>query len=315
MTSVSDSTGFPSGTPGHSDDPSGTERVAMRSDPPWLALGIVGVSTLIVLFSLAYFRWIAASRPPLGLAVIPAFCVATFVSAVLAVFARRRGGSLWVEVSPWRVVLQGVRDRSVVIDRTQPFGAMLLRDRDSRRHVLVLSQEGRWLMVLDLDTPMDIPTGWETRTLTVDLSAAALSPASPFVVTVAQGVSLNTLLRILDTDAAPDADRPLVLHAAGAGTLCMTREVVSVGARQVHVGKGALARWAGGPDDVTGLSLVDPEHDSVLLTTTETAALSDTESRAGSADAAVPGAVLGAFASRFGLEPPRPSRRREAYRG
>jgi hypothetical protein len=214
--------------------------IPLRSDPPWLRAGLLAVTLGAVALCTLYFA-LVTPRPPLTLALLPGLAVATFAGAWLAWWGRRRGGSLALESTSARLVLREPHRREELVDRAVPFGAVVVRDASTRRSVLVLSQGGEPVMLLDTG-PVAAPTDtWQARTVEVDLSGVALSPASAHVLTVAIHRSIDPLLDALAHDLTDTS--PLLTYPLPSGeVLLVRRDEVRLGGKVVPVGAGTTTR-------------------------------------------------------------------------
>jgi len=207
--------------------------IPLQSDPRWLNLGIGG--TLAV--ANALFVWLfmgSRLHPALGL--LPGMTLAVFAGGALGHWGRRRGGTLSLEASTFRLELRAEDERHELIDLTAPYSAMLLRGRNDARRMLVLAQRDEPTVVLEQGRGTATPPeeAWRGRTAQVDLDVTAVSPASAQVVTVAHGATMDALLAHLAPSVEPDA--PWFLHPSqGGDPLRVDAREVSIGSRVVPV--------------------------------------------------------------------------------
>ena len=76
--------------------------------------------------------------PSLWLALVPGLTCATFAGSALAWWGRQRGATMFLETQGTRLLLKEPERREELVDRAQPFGAVLIRDTRSNRRVLLL---------------------------------------------------------------------------------------------------------------------------------------------------------------------------------
>lgn len=210
-------------------------QLALQSDPPWLTPAIGGVAAASLGAFLAIFAAYGIGAP-LGL--LPGTTVAVFVGSALAVWARRGGGSAWLQLRGAKLVLRERGHRVELVDLASPAGASLLVDPDTGRRLLVLSQQSDPVLVLEGEGPApeaaaSAPSGfWSGRTVRARLDTLALSASTAHVYGLARGQSLDGLLDGLAAqldDASPWMTQPL---GAGAGAvLSIEPEGVSLGGR------------------------------------------------------------------------------------
>ncbi len=290
----------------------------LRSDPPWLRLGLIGVTLASVLLCGLYYRSLGANRPPLGLSLLPAAAMATFGGALLAWWGRRRGGTLSLETSPHRLVLQQVRSREEIIDRKRPFGAMLVKDSHTGARALVVSQQGEPTVLFDPDRQGsgEPPRAFGDRTVTLDLGHVALSPDSAHVITPSLGTRIDPVLESLAASLTSETDwlhYPLpsgeVLHLTASG--------LRIGDRVATVGKPTIARRIAiqSPSgEIVALSILCEEN-SFLLACQDVAGASEGVTPVEAPDAYLPILVWSAIASHFGVDPGAAPAASGAYRG
>lgn len=282
---------------------SATVRVPLRSDPSWLRLGLLAVTVLCVSLFAVYFRFLPPPRPPVALALLPGFALATFAGAGLAWWGRRRGGTMYLEAAGSRLLLRDGSGDEVLIDWGCSFGAVLLVDTSGPRRVLLLTQGDRMAMVLDLASAT-VPTGrWKDHTIQVDLSGLPLAPSSSHVFTLATGHGLETLLSVLEP--ALDERALLLSYRVGSGSvLDVTRMHVQLGARRVSVGGGTTVRRIeveGVNGDVTALSIAGGEGVSFVFACQDPS-VDAVEASGGAVDGYLPALVFVSLAAVLGME-------------
>lgn len=229
-----------------SDPPAPRVSIPLQSDARWIALGVT--STLAA--SNALFVWLFhGSRLPAALGLLPGMTVAIFAGSALAAWGRRRGGTLSLEANSHRVELREAAGRHEVLDLGAPYAAVLLRGRDDRRRMLVVSQRDEPTVLLERDAAADAPAeaAWADRAPETDLAHVAISPSSARVATVAQGSSLAPLLSHLASSVEPEA--PWLLHPTpGGAPLRVDAREISLGSLAVPVRPGLkLLDYAIGP--------------------------------------------------------------------
>jgi hypothetical protein len=291
--------------------------IPLRSDPPWLRLGLVAVTLASIALFVFYFRLLPVPRPHPALALLPGLTMATFAGATLAWWGRRRGATLHLEASGPRLVLREPTQRALLLDRGRPFGAMLVADAAGGSRVLVLSQDQDPLMLLDVSRAGAPSERWAARTITVDLSTVALSPATAQVLTLAEGQALSPLLSTLEDDLLDDA--PLLSYPLPSGeTLVVTREGMRIGNRELRFGEGTTARRIAIETpygEATGLSIVGPDASFLIACQDAGAAPSEEGPASAAPDAWVPTVLFAAISSLMGAAPVAASAVRRPYRG
>lgn len=207
----------------------GALSLPLQSDPPWLQLAVLGVGAAAVGAFVAIF---ARTTFPAALGVMPGSALGVFAGAYLAARARRRGATVHLEVSGDRLEVVDPRARHAVLDLAAPFSAALLVDRATGRRMLALGQEDDPIVVLEPAPPGGATDGrWAGRVVTLDLDALALTPASPKVVALAEGQSLDPLLARFAPALAEGM--PLLSQPTPAGRLVIGHDAVRFGAREV----------------------------------------------------------------------------------
>jgi hypothetical protein len=287
----------------------------LRSDPPWLRLGLLAVTLgSLALFTL-YFR-LLSSRPHPALALLPGLAVATFAGSALAWWGRRRGATLHLETTGPRVLLRSPRESALRIDRALPFGALRIADRRGAPQVLVLTQGSETLLLLDPQPSAAVPGRWQERSVALDLSAVALSPATAQVLTVAQGHGLDPLLAALESDLVTEVPR-LQLALPSGESLTLTRETLRLGAREVALGAGAQARRLTLPvphGEVRALS-IRAGATELLLACQDPGGSAEGATPATAPDAWLPAVLFEAVAALFDLAPEDAATSSRPYRG
>lgn len=279
---------------------------SLRSDPPWLRLGIVAVTLASVLACALYYRSLGSSHPPLALSLLPAAAMATFGGALLAWWGRRRGGSLSLETSPRRVVLQARRSREELIDCTRPFGAMLVSDAHSGARALVVSQQGEPTVLFDPGASVALapPEAFADRTVNIDLGHLALSPDSAHVITPSLGIRMDPVLGSLAGALSSKTDW-LHYPLPSGEVLHLTADGLRIGDRVATLGKPTVARRIAiqsPTGEIVALSIVCEEN-SFLLACQDVAVPSEGVTPVEAPDAYLPVLVWTVIASRFGVQP------------
>ncbi len=218
--------------------------LALQSDPSWLTPGIGGVTAASCGAFMAIFGGFGLSAL-LGL--LPGMTVAVFVGSGLAAWARRRGGSAWVELRADRLVLREREHRVELIDLASPYAAALVVDPDSGRRLLVVSQRAEPVFLLEAAGPKGASPGpsgstpcreasprWADRTVRARIDGLALSPSTAHVYALGLGATLDPLLDALG--ATLDDEAPWLTQPLGAGV------VLSVHATEVVLGAKVLPR-------------------------------------------------------------------------
>lgn len=214
--------------------------IPLRSDPPWLLAGLAGVTLGSVGLFMLYF-WLLTPSVPVTLALLPGLAVATFAGAGLAWWGRRRGATVRLEADSRRLTLHEPANRRDLIDRSMPFGAMIVQDTSTRRRVLVLSQHSELFVLLDTGPLEPLAGVWQDRTVDVDLSGVALSPASANVLTVTVDRSIGPLLASMARDVTGSA--PLLSFPLPSGqVLYVHRDEIQLGANTVRLGPSTTVR-------------------------------------------------------------------------
>ncbi len=243
----------------------------LRSAPPWLNSAVLGVGALsTAIFVLAFSR--TAFSPALG--ILPGVTAGVFLGSALAARARRRGATVVLEAGVRKLDVRDPAQTLDVLDLTAPYSAVLLVDRKPGRRMLVVGQHGDPVVVLELGAnASEIPDAWKTRSLTLDLESLALSPASPNVVALAEGHTLDPLLAHL----APtlDAHTPWISQPTATGaTLQVAAGELRLGPRTTPLDatvKAVNYAVQTGGVAVAGLGLVQGDEGSVLLLACEDA--------------------------------------------
>lgn len=211
----------------------------LQSDPPWLQSAILGIggaaiATFVALFSRTSFS------PALGL--LPGIMTGVFAGSALAAWSRRKGATVKLEASNHRLHVSDLTDRHEVLDLTSPYAAALFVDRKPGRRMLVVGQHHDPVVLIETlpEGAVAAPPEWASRTLTLDLDGLALSPASPNVIALARGRTLDPLLAHL----APSLDgrAPLLAQpTAGGPALQLLQGELRFGDRAVALDGGVRA--------------------------------------------------------------------------
>lgn len=276
----------------------------LRSDPPWLRLGLLGVTFGSVLICAVYFRYLASSHPPIALSLMPGLAIATFAGSLLAWWGRRRGGTMQLETTPHRLVLQEPRRRQELVDCARPFGAMLVNDKNSGARALVVSQQGEPTVVYDPDTQSTSspPTSIKNRSISVDLAHVALSPDSANVITATVGTRIDPVLATLDR-AVTDSTDWLRYPLPSGEVLQLTNDGIRIGDRVATIGKPTIARRIAiqSPSgEITALSILCEEN-SFLLACHDPAGSGEGVTPVEAPDVYLPVLVWSVIAERFGV--------------
>jgi hypothetical protein len=292
--------------------------ISLRSDPPWLRLGLLALTLALTALMALYFRSLPSPRPHPALAILPGLALATFAGAWLAYWGRSRGGSLHLEVERRYVVLSEPRSRQEVVDRLEPFGAWLIRDPKSGHRVLVLSQGGAPLMLYERAPSQPVEGIWKRRHLEMDLGSIALSPASAHVYTLSRHATLEPLLAALGQNVG-DENAPYLLFGLPSGeTLRVGASGMRAGDRAVPLEGGDLAARRitvqSAQGDVVGLSVVAGET-SFLLACQDPGDTLDAASASDAPDGYLPATVWGALASLYHVAPGESAIVERSYRG
>ena len=293
-------------------------RLPLRSDPPWLLAGLALATAVSLGISALYFRFLAPSHPSLALSIIPGIAIATFGGSALAWWSRRRGGSLLLESSPHRLVMQEPKRRTEVIDHARSFGAMVVTDRHSGARALVLSQTGEPSVVYDPDRSAAEPLSeaWRARSVALDLGLTAISPDSSHVVTATVGSRIDPLLRSVETTLQDTTDWVRFPLPSGE-VLRLTGDRLIIGDRIATIGKDSIARRisiATPTGDITALSIVC-DVNSFLLALVDPSGAHEGTTPAEAPDAYLPVLLWSVIATRFGIEPTALTAASGAYRG
>lgn len=234
-------------------------RVPLVSDPPWLYGAVAATAVLCVCGSLLYFSLTRGNvAMPFALAALPGLALATFACSLVAFVARRRGGTLSLEVDHARVALRAPHDYETLLERTEPHGAALLSEPSARTRVLVLSQHGEPVLLLERGASSRAVASWAARTVESELAAVPLSAATPNAVELAKGQTLDEVLERLGVGL--DDDVPLCTYPLPSGEILrISHDEVRLGSRAVSLdgargvrGGRAVRRRAQGPQGDQG---------------------------------------------------------------
>ena len=307
--------------PGHMTDATSDSdalRVPLRSDPPWLVQGLIAVTAASVAVVFLYFRALApvAARPSPGLALLPGLAVATFAGAVVAWWGRRRGATLHLELKPHQLALADPSGREAVIDRTVPFGSLLVYDPGTGERALVLSQHRMPVMILDRSRAAKPGDAWERHTVRLDLGRVAVSPDSAHAVALSTRARLDPVLQSLEKDLADGGDL-IRLRLPSGEALDVTPALLRVGSREFQIGKGAEARRIQlhtPQGNIVALSLLQNET-SALLACQDASETLDAAGPSDAPDAYLPPLVWAALCALFAVDPGEPTAAAPSYRG
>ena len=293
-------------------------RTPLRSDPPWLRRGLLGVTLASVLICALYFRYVASSHPPVALSLIPGLAVATFAGSLLAWWGRRRGGTMQLETNAHRLVLQEPQRRQEIVDRGRSFGAMLITDKNSGARALVVSQQGEPTVVYDPEQQASTgsPTAFKNRSVSVDLGHVALSPDSANVITATLGTRIDPVLESLDRSMTDETD--WLRYALPSGeVLQLTNDGIRIGDRVATIGKPTIARRIAiqSPSgEIAALSILCEEN-SFLLACHDPAGSTEGVTPVEAPDVYLPVLVWSVIATRFGVETGPLAAKSGSYRG
>lgn len=239
-------------------------RVPLVSDPQWLYRALFVTAVACVAASVLYFHLTRGPTPvPFALALIPGLALATFACSLVAWVARRKGGTLELEMDRTRLALRSPDDFESVLDRTEPYGAALLTDPRGDRRVLVLSQHGEPVLVLEQSADKSqrkaLSSAWEQRHVVADLAGVPLSAATPNAVQLVSGQSLDPVLERFSKGL--DVDVPICSYVLTTGeVLRVDPSEVRLGARSYAL-DGSAKPGAARVLEIRGTS---GEHGSVL---------------------------------------------------
>jgi len=190
---------------------------------------VLGVSAASIGAFIALF---AQTVYPALLGVLPGIAVGVFAGSALAASARRRGATVHLRVTPQHLEIVEGTEVYPVLDLGAPFAAALLVDERAKRRLLVLGQESDPLVVIEAPQSTEpLPEAWAPRVLSLDLDALALTPASPKVVALAVGQTLQTLL--VPLAPALEATTPLLSQPTTGGRLVLRHDVLRFGTREL----------------------------------------------------------------------------------
>lgn len=206
-----------------------TLALPLQSDPPWLQPAVLGVGAASIGAFVALF---AQTVYPAALGVLPGVALGVFAGSALAARSRRRGATVHLQVARQRLEVADPVERYPVLDLGAPFSAALLVDVATKRRMLVLGQEEDPIVVLEPAPPADpAPEPWASRVVTLDLDALALTPASPKVVALAVGQTLQPLLAQLAHALEPTT--ALLSQPTAGGRLVVRHDEVRFGTREL----------------------------------------------------------------------------------
>jgi hypothetical protein len=249
--------------------------VPLQSEPPWLQGAIVGAGVGAIALCAALFHRCVASlqHPPSDwLALFPGMTLAVLVGSALAVWGRRRGGTLFLEVLREAVTVRDGPRRQRLVNLSEPFGAVLLVDRRHRRRLLALGQRTETLILLEEGSCAEpAPGRWQDRCRDVDLGGVAISSASAGAAALLPGRSLDPLLERLESELEPEY--PWVQHTVSGGeVLSVSRGVLQLGNLAVPRGEQPSRTYAVQLKDglaVAAVGLPSTEDTLLLLASEE----------------------------------------------
>jgi hypothetical protein len=239
----------------------------LRSDPPWLSLGLVASTAVSLGGFAALFRWLDP-RVHVALSLLPGFTAATFLGSAVSFWGRRKGGSLELYAKNRVLRVKGRRGGEDIpwLDARDgsTFGALVLEDPKSSARVFVFTQGQEPTLVIDR-SGAKLSEVWQNRVIRVDFSNLAVSSESAGAVELAVGASSAPMLETLEESVG---DALLVRQPLPSGeVLLLTDTSLAVGDRRITFGKEVSARRiaiATPAGEVLGLSIT---HDmtSVLF--------------------------------------------------
>jgi hypothetical protein len=287
--------------------------IPLRSDPPWLLLGLTGTTAASLALFAVLFRWLDP-RVSLTLSLLPALTAATFLSAIVAWFGRRRGGSLSLHAQSAVLELRGPHEQLPWLDARDPsrWGVLVLEDPRSTARMFVLTQGSEPSIVLaSREDPL--PDSMKSRVITVDFSSLAVSAESAGAVEVALGASAAPLIETLAPASLDPREGPLWLRQPlpSGEVLALDDRRLRLGDRVISLDDPAVrARLItiGTPSgEVLGLS-VHSDLTSVLLACVDPTAQGST-AETDAPDAYLHPAVFAALSSRLKATPQAPAPR------
>lgn len=297
---MSDSTAEPKVVaPYRPSNKAGEWSLPLRSDPPWLNLGLVASTAVSLGGFAALFRWLDP-RVHVALSLLPGLTAATFVSSAVSYIGRRWGGSLelYAKNRVLRVRGRGGEDIPWLDARDNTtFGAFVLEDPKSAARVFVFTQGQEPTVVIDR-SGTKLSDAWQKRVIRADFSNLAVSAESAGAVEIAVGASSTPMLETLEETVG---DALLVRQPLPSGeVLLLDDKSLVLGDRRLYFDKDVSARRiaiATPAGEVLGLSLT---HDltSILF------ACVDQTAHGATADVDAPDAYLhpalfAAVASKF----------------
>ncbi|MBI5515397.1 MAG: hypothetical protein HY909_16580 [Deltaproteobacteria bacterium] len=245
--------------------------VPLQSEPPWLQRAIVGSTAGSLALCAALFHKYPVSD---WLALFPGMTLSVLVGSLLAVYGRRRGGTLSLEVQAEALNIRDGGRKQRLITLSEPFGAVLLVDPKNRRRLLALGQRADTLVLLEDGGASAEPASgrWQDRSRAVDLGGVAISSASAGAAALVPGHSLDALLARLEPELEPEY--PWVQHTVSGGeVLAVSQGVIQLGSLAVPRGEQpsrvyVVALKGGGAVAAVGLPSTE---DTLLLLASEEA--------------------------------------------
>ncbi|MBL8683029.1 MAG: hypothetical protein JNK05_27935 [Myxococcales bacterium] len=229
----------------------------LRSDPPWLSLGLVASTAASLGGFAALFRWFDP-RVHVALSLLPGLTAATFLSSAVAFVGRRWGGSLELYAKNRVLRVRGRAGEDVpwldARDNTT-FGAHVLEDPKSAARVFVFTQGEEPTVVIDR-SGAKLSEAWERRVIRVDFANLAVSAESAGAVEIAVGASSAPMLETLEETVG---DALLIRQPLPSGeVLLVDDKSLVLGDRRIYFGKDVTARRiaiATPAGEVLGLSI------------------------------------------------------------
>jgi hypothetical protein len=247
------------------ETPSSTLTLPLYSAPIWSTYAVLGViaasvATFSALFSRTQFSW--------AIGIIPGITFGVFGGGALAAYLRRRGASVVLKATPRLLQIHDPDKVHDMLDLEASFATLLLVDPVSKQRALVVSQRGDPMVVLDRVSTATTPDPrWRDRALEIPLEGLALSPASPGVVALVEGQSLDGLLAHISESLVVGA--PLLTQPTQGGpTLVVMSHEIQFGARTILLDATVKAvHYAVSANGMTfaGIGIVRADEGSLLL--------------------------------------------------
>jgi hypothetical protein len=247
------------------ENPSSTLTLPLYSAPPWSTYAVLGViaasvATFSAIFSRTQFSW--------TIGIIPGITFGVFGGSALAAHLRRRGASVTLKATPRLLQIHDPDKVHDILDMEAPFATLLLVDPATKQRALVVSQRGDPMVVLDRVSSATVPDPrWQGRVLQLPLEGLALSPASPSVVALVEGQSLDGLLSHIGESLVAGA--PLLTQPTQGGpALVVMSHEVQFGGRTIPLDATVKAvHYAVSANGMTfaGIGIVRADEGSLLL--------------------------------------------------